>query len=202
MGYDLGFIAFDREPAVRGLAGLTRYRLFKRANRFEWYLDGPNKGPNVIPLFERPSIDERKLGEAWLGAKHEYTSLVSETKRLGYGPHGLDYKLIPIALALSSALDCRLLVGSGNDEDLDCAFICSNGQLLSGRFVVDEERGVVFHREKGSEVVQLDWSDGHYLYGLIGAVACEYFGEGDALSYADEWQEIGENNYVLEDQRN
>jgi len=197
VGYDLGFIAFNREPSVGGLQGLTKYRLFKRAGRAEWYLDGPNRGAELIPLFERPTIDERMLGETWANATREYSALVAETGRHGYGSHGLDYKLLPIAIALSAALDIRLLVVSGNDEDLDCGFICSNGQLLHGQFIVDEARALVFSRGSNARVVDLDWNDGHYLYGLMGAVAAEYFGDGDAISYANGWQELDRSEYVM-----
>ena len=201
MGYNLGFIAFDQPPSLTHVEGLTRFRLFKRENKAEWYLDGPNRGANVIPLFERPSVDERKLGKAWSDGAKEYSDLVAMTKRQGYGSHGLDYKLIPIALTLSSVLESRLLVASGNDEDLDCGFICSNGKLLSGRFIVAEEKAVAFDRENGCQVIPFDWSDGHFLYELMGGVAAQYFGTDDPLSYASGWQEIGQNDYQLLDQR-
>jgi len=202
MGYNLSLIAFDREPALATLAGLTRFRLFRRNGRSEWYLDGPNKANEVIPLFERPTVDTRIFGEAWTNATQEYSFLVEETKRRGFGSHGLDYKLIPIALMVSSALQVRLLVASGNDEDLDCAFICEGGRFISGRFIVDDEKAMIFDRENGSEIAQLDWSDGQLLYGLVGEVAAEYFGAPDPVSYANEWQEIEARDFLLIDQRN
>ena len=117
MGCYLTLIAFDEEPNLASVGGLLDYRLYKREGRSEWYLDSPDKRFPNFPLVQPPSIDRRNLGDAWANAVQEYTWLVAETKRQDRDTFGLDYQLIPVALALSAALQTRLLAVSGNDEE-------------------------------------------------------------------------------------
>lgn len=199
MGCNLSFIAFDHAPDLSAVNGLLDYQLFKRKARAEWYLEGPPTDRPGAILLGRPTIGKERLGSAWPGARREYHSLVDAITDHGRGTHGLDYLLIPIALALSGALQARLLVVSGNDEDLDCAFICSAGRLVRGRFLVGSEESFVFDVEYGSRVEKLDWSQGHRLYELASIVAADYFREPDSEHHAGFWEERNHEDFDLVD---
>lgn len=197
MGWNLSLIAFDQAPDLASAHGLLDFRLFKRDDAAEWYLEGPSKNPARISLFERPVVNKQGFGAHWTSALKEYDALVREVTRNGRRTFGLDDELILTALAISAALRARLLVVSGDDEDLDCAFICSNGRLQCGRFLVDEAEGMVFDAEAGSQIAQLDWSQGHPLYGEASIVAADFFNDGDAAAHTHAWQELEEGDYTL-----
>ncbi|MCX7359717.1 MAG: hypothetical protein NT015_16455 [Alphaproteobacteria bacterium] len=178
------------------------YRIYRRGDCEEWYLDGPSQRFPGIAFVEPPSIDRAKFGEVWANAAREYDALVAETKRQGRDTFGLDYQLIPLALALSSILQTRLLVVSGNDEDLDCGFICARGRVVRGRFLTGQDEAMVFDLEHGSRLEKLDWSEGHLLYEEAATIAADYFETSDAKRYAQSWDSGREVEYqVLEERR-
>lgn len=197
MGCYLTLIAFDEEPNLASVGGLLDYRLYKREGRSEWYLDSPDKRFPNFPLVQPPSIDRRNLGDAWTNAVQEYTWLVAETKRQDRDTFGLDYQLIPVALALSAALQTRLLAVSGNDEDLDCGFICARGRLVRGRFLTSEAEAMVFDVEHGARLAQLDWSEGRHFYGEGALIAADYFKAPDPLAYIQNWEDRAEHDFKL-----
>jgi hypothetical protein len=201
LGSYLSFIAFDHEPRLAAVRGLMDYRLFKRDGRDEWYLEGQGKDADAISRFELPTIDKARFGAAWGNAKREYQALAQAVQRHGRKTSGLDYVLIPLALALSNVLQTRLLVVSANDEDLDCAFICSHGRLIRGQFYVDAEEKMTFDVESGSHIVAVDWTEGRLLYGLASEVAADYFKGADADTHNNEWQEWPPTGFQLVDQR-
>lgn len=189
MGWNVSFIAFDHAPDLASVRWLRDYRLLKREGRDEWYLGGPSKDPNTV-LYERPVLAGDLSGAAWKMAREECEHLVLETRDFfERKTFGLDDDLITIALALSAALQTRVLIVSCNDEDLDCAFICEKGRLQRGRFITGEAEVLEFDDAHGSELHKRDWSDGHRLYGEASAVTADFFGNTDAEFYAALWED-------------
>lgn len=197
MGWNLGFIAFDHEPALGGVEWLWAYRLFKRSDRNEWYVDGLSDIANGAILLERPQLALPHDSALWRDAASEISRLRAELARLGAKEFGYDYNLLPISLVLSAALQERLLVVGGDNQFVDCGFICSNGRLAQARVLVGEERALTFDWEKPSSIVQLNWSEGRLLYELGSSVAAEFFGEADAAAFATHWHERTPGEYDL-----
>lgn len=200
MGYNLSFIAFDKQPNLASVKGLMDYRLFKREGRAEWYLEGQSKDA-AISRFALPTIDKSRLGAHWGEATREYKRLADIVRRQGRQTFGLDYVLIPIALALSSALQTRLFLVSANDEDLDCAFVCANGRIERGQFYVGPEEKMLLDEHGGVRILAVDWTDGRVLYGLASEEAARFFSGLDSHGHNSEWQEWPPFGYQLVDQR-
>lgn len=197
MGCNLAFIAFDKEPKLGDVEWLWAYRVFKREGRNEWYLDGLGDIAKGEIFFKKPELTLRPGSVLWRDAANEMARLRAEIARVGAQVHGYDYTLLPIGLVVSAALHSRLLIVGGDDEDVDCGFVCSNGRLIHGRFGVGGEQELVFNWEKPSSIAQLNWADGRLLYELGSAVAADFFGETDPEAFANHWHVREPDDYQL-----
>jgi hypothetical protein len=186
MGSNVSFFAFDQQPDVRALNAITwlsAFRFFRRKGSSEWYLEGPCAAGDDITFFERLVTDHSKL--ATLGAvTATVEKLQAEMKSLTkYVPHYDDEGLLH-ALALSMALQQRVLYISGNDEGIDCGFVCKEGAIVNGRLGVDSSNALVID-DGGVRVESLhpdsanaDTSEPRAMYALASQKAAAFFGSG------------------------
>jgi hypothetical protein len=144
MGSNVSFFAFDEPPdlqALKAVDWLTAFRLFRRNGRPEWYLEGPSAEGERITFFERLIADDSKLA-AIGAATSAVAKLQADIKNLKKGSAGYDDEGLLQALALSAALKQRVLYVCGNDESLDCGFICKDGAIVRGRLELDWNKAV------------------------------------------------------------
>lgn len=160
MGSNVSFFAFDEPPdlqALEAISWLTAFRLFRRKGRPEWFLEGPSAEGGSITFFERLITDNSKLaaiGPATAAvAKLRIDVEKQKTRSAGYDDEGLLQ-----ALALSAALSQRVLYASGNDESLDCGFICKDGAIVRGRWELDWNKAAAI--EDGRVRIESLYPDG------------------------------------------
>jgi hypothetical protein len=138
MGCNVSFFAFDEPPdldALDAIHWLTAFRLFRRKGRSEWYLEGPSTDDDIT-FSESLITEDSKLAE--IGpATAAVAKLQTDLKKLKKRSVGYDDEGLRQALALSTALGQRVLYVSGNDESLDCGFICNDGAIVRGRLQLD-----------------------------------------------------------------
>lgn len=175
MGSNVSFFAFDQQPDLRALNTLdwlTAFRLFHRKGRPEWYLEGPSPEGESITFFERLVADHPKLAtDGPLTATLE--KLYADVKRLAKDP-GYDDEGLFHALALSAALRQRVLYVAGNDETLDCGFICADGAIIRGRLDAGANDAVVI--ENGRVSVEGVSPEPRPMYTLASQEAAAFFG--------------------------
>jgi hypothetical protein len=182
MGCNVSFFAFDELPDLQALEAidwLTAFRLFRRKGRPEWYLEGPSAGDGIT-FFERLIAEDSKLaaiGPVTAAVAKLQTDIKSLKKRsAGYDDEGLLQ-----ALALSAALKQRVLYVCGNDESLDCGFICKDGAIVRGRLELDWNKAVAI--EDGRIRVESlypdetdpDTAEPRRMYGLASQEATAFF---------------------------
>lgn len=160
MGCNISFFAFDEAPDLQALAAigwLNAFRLFRRKGRREWYLEGPSPAGPSITFFERLIVDDSKL--AALGSVTAAAAkLLNDVKSLQKRSAVYDDEGLLQALGLSAALKQRVLYVSGNDESLDCGFICKDGAIVRGGLELDWDKAVAI--EDGRVRVESLYPDG------------------------------------------
>lgn len=205
MGCDASFFAFDRQPDLGGLervSWLNAYRLFRRRGRTEWYLEGPSDSGDTITFAERLLVDHAKLNsleETTRGIR----KLQQELTRASIGDAGYDDEGLLQALALSAALEQRLLYVSGNDETVDCGFICDKGKILSGRLALGAT-GVAVINEGELSVgpfvaagAELGRSETRALYAIASQEAARFFGAPTPWSISSYPGDFDADDYEL-----
>lgn len=183
MGCNASFFAFDRQPELEGLeriSWLNAYRLFRRRGRTEWYLEGPSASDDTITFAERLLVDHAKLN-SFEDTTREIRKLEQELTRASITDAGYDDEGLIQALTLSAALDQRLLYVSGNDEAVDCGFICDKGKVLSGRLAVGAtgvaviDDGELSMEPSVTPGAALGGSEARALYAIASQEAAKFF---------------------------
>jgi hypothetical protein len=205
MGSNVAFFAFDEAPDVQALEAigwLTGFRLFRRNARPEWYLEGPSSAAEGITFFEPLVADDAQLaaiGPVTEAAARLRTELKSLKKRsAGYDDEGLRQ-----ALALSAALERRVLHVCGNDESLDCGFICQDGVILRGRLQLDWNKAAAI--EDGRIRVEALYPEGtdpdtaepRRMYALGSQEAAAFFGSEAPWPISSDPYDIQAQEYEL-----
>jgi hypothetical protein len=205
MGCNVSFFAFDELPdlpALEAISWLTAFRLFRRKGRAEWYLEGPSSDGDGITFFERLIADNSKL--AAIGSlTAAVAKLGSDIKSLKKRSAGYDDEGLLQALALSLALKQRVLYVSGNDESLDCGFVCKDGAIVHGRLELDWNKAVAI--EDGSIRVESLYPDGtdpdtaepRRMYALASQEATAFFRSATPWCISSDPHDVETEEYEL-----
>src|SRR5262245_40091028 len=139
MGYNIRFIAFRDEPDVAAFQSqewLTDYRLFKRAGRDEWHIEGPSLETGGVTLFAEIAIDASKAPDLEMAAAAA-RKLDADLKP--WGGAVLDRDTLTRALMLSKVHKDKVLAISADDDEMDSALVCDNGAVVGGRVLTLSE---------------------------------------------------------------
>lgn len=144
MAAHVRLIAFRDPPDLNTLSnipGLKAFRLFKRAERSEWHLEGP--GGDTVRFFE-----QIKYAVPWAAsrrAKDAFKRLSKTIKQSGLESWGLAEGEIVHALALSAELGQPTLLAYGNTgAGVDAGFICEAGEVAFAKLHALPEGMLVF----------------------------------------------------------
>lgn len=184
MGCYIDYIAFRQEPDTQALAsvpGLRAYRLFRRADRPEWVLEGLSAEGETVSFSAR--LDYAPEGPALKQAQQAVAAFRDACRAAGVTPYHVHEGWVRGAVALSAVLGLPLFAALGDDDGADAAFVCTEGAILYGK-APDREGNRIVYEPGSARLEALDsdetWEDGspvRDMHQYCTEVANQFFGE-------------------------
>lgn len=198
MGSYLSFLAFKDKPdvaALKALPWLKAFRLYKKKNADQWYLEGPSIQGDSITFYERVYFDREK-GKAETEAARK---VAAQLKAASGNATTFYDDLLTHALAISRALKIPTFAAFGDDEESDGAYVCENGQVIGGRLLLEGNKALRITAGGSIVAEQLAESESRTLNQILSEEAAHFFGCAETQLYSSDPSEYDASEYELAD---